>query len=58
MAIGTAHATSLKEDESFTSIDLQINFFRPVWNGRIRALRGCLLSLLPDCAFVHLLLRY
>src|ERR1700752_2809858 len=28
-AIGTAHATSLKEDESFTSIDLQINFFRP-----------------------------
>ena len=36
-AIGTAHATSLKADESFTSIDLQINFFRPVWNGRIRA---------------------
>jgi uncharacterized protein (TIGR00369 family) len=36
-AIGTAHATSLKEDESFTSIDLQINFFRPVGNGRIRA---------------------
>ena len=37
-AIGTAHATSLKEDESFTSIDLQINFFRPAWNGRIRAI--------------------
>src|SRR6266481_4725846 len=36
-AIGTAHATSLKEDESFISIDLQINFFRPAWNGRIRA---------------------
>jgi uncharacterized protein (TIGR00369 family) len=36
-AIGTAHATRLKEGESFTSIDLQINFFRPVWNGRIRA---------------------
>ena len=36
-AIGTAHATNLKEDESFTSVDLQINFFRPVWNGRIRA---------------------
>lgn len=36
-AIGTAHATSLREDQSFTSIDLQINFFRPVWNGRIRA---------------------
>lgn len=36
-AIGTAHATTLEEGESFTSIDLQINFFRPVWNGRIRA---------------------
>src|SRR4030095_653150 len=36
-AIGPAHATRLKEDESVTSIDLQINFFRPVWNGRIRA---------------------
>ena len=36
-AIGTAHATTLGEDESFTSIDLQINFFRPFWNGRIRA---------------------
>lgn len=36
-AIGTAHATSLEEDESFTTLDLQINFFRPVWNGRIRA---------------------
>src|SRR5881392_984536 len=37
-AIGMAHATNLKEDESFTSIDLQINFFRPAWNGRIRAI--------------------
>ena len=36
-AIGTAHATSLEEAESFTTVDLQINFFRPVWNGRIRA---------------------
>ncbi len=36
-AIGTARATSLEEGESFTSLDLQINFFRPVWNGRIRA---------------------
>ena len=36
-AIYTAHATSLKEGESLTSLDLQINFFRPVWNGRIRA---------------------
>jgi uncharacterized protein (TIGR00369 family) len=36
-AIGTAHATTLLEGESFTSIDLQINFFRPVWEDRVRA---------------------
>jgi uncharacterized protein (TIGR00369 family) len=36
-AIGTAHLTTVTEGESFTSIDLQINFFRPVWNERIRA---------------------
>ena len=36
-AIGTAHATTLLEGESFTSIDLQITFFRPVWADRIRA---------------------
>ena len=37
-AIGTAHATTLGDGESFTSLDLQINFFRPVWNDRIRAI--------------------
>jgi uncharacterized protein (TIGR00369 family) len=37
-AIGTAHATTLEEGESFTSIDLQINFFRPVWKDRVRAI--------------------
>ena len=36
-AIGTAHATTLEEGESFTSIDLKINFFRPVWNNKITA---------------------
>jgi uncharacterized protein (TIGR00369 family) len=36
-AIGTAHFTTLQEGESFTSIDLQINFFRPVWDDRLRA---------------------
>lgn len=36
-AIGTAHFTTLTEGESFSSIDLQINFFRPVWNERLRA---------------------
>ena len=36
-AIGTAHAASLEQGESFTSIDLHINFFRPTWNCRLRA---------------------
>ena len=36
-AIGTAHFTTAGEGESFTSIDLQINFFRPVWNERLKA---------------------
>lgn len=37
VAIGTAHSTLMKEDESFASIDLKINFFRPVWTSTLRA---------------------
>lgn len=36
-AIGTAHAATLQAGESFTSVDLQINFFRPVWDESIQA---------------------
>lgn len=36
-AIGTAHSTLMEEGESFASIDLKINFFRPVWNSTLRA---------------------
>ncbi len=36
-AIGCAHATGLEEGESFTSVDLKINFFRPVWNDVLTA---------------------
>jgi uncharacterized protein (TIGR00369 family) len=36
-AVGVAHATGLEDGESFTSVDLQINFFRPIWNERLRA---------------------
>jgi uncharacterized protein (TIGR00369 family) len=36
-AIGTAHAVALQEGESFTSVDLRINFFRPVWEATISA---------------------
>lgn len=31
-AIGTAHSTLINEGESFTSIELKINFYRPVFH--------------------------
>jgi uncharacterized protein (TIGR00369 family) len=36
-AIGLAHWASLDEGESFTSVDLRINFFRPIWQDTLRA---------------------
>ncbi|MBV9354217.1 MAG: PaaI family thioesterase [Chloroflexi bacterium] len=36
-AMGTAFAGGLAEDESFTTLELKINFLRPVWDGRLRA---------------------
>jgi uncharacterized protein (TIGR00369 family) len=36
-AMGMAFASTLAADESFTTIDLGINFFRPVWQARLRA---------------------
>jgi uncharacterized protein (TIGR00369 family) len=36
-AIGTAHSTAIAEGETFTSIDLKISFFRPVWESLLSA---------------------
>lgn len=36
-AIGTAHSTAIEADETFTSIDLRISFFRPVWKSVLTA---------------------
>lgn len=36
-AMGMAFASTLAPDEGFTTISLDINFFRPVWNSRLRA---------------------
>lgn len=36
-AIGTAHSTFIAEGESFTSIELKINFYRPVFGGILTA---------------------
>jgi uncharacterized protein (TIGR00369 family) len=36
-AMGMAYAASLNEGESFTTLELKINFLRPVWKGRLTA---------------------
>ena len=36
-AMGMAFASTLAEEESFTTIELKINFFRPVWQTHLRA---------------------
>ncbi len=36
-AMGTAMASTLEDDESFTTLDLTTKFFKPVWNARLRA---------------------
>lgn len=36
-AMGTALATTLEDDETFTTLDLTVKFFKPIWNARIVA---------------------
>jgi uncharacterized protein (TIGR00369 family) len=36
-AMGVAFATTLAPDESFTTIELKINLFRPVWQAQLKA---------------------
>jgi uncharacterized protein (TIGR00369 family) len=36
-AMGIAFASTLARDESFTTIELKINFFRPVWQAQLKA---------------------
>jgi uncharacterized protein (TIGR00369 family) len=36
-AMGIAFASTLGQGESFTTIELKINFFRPVWQAQLRA---------------------
>jgi uncharacterized protein (TIGR00369 family) len=37
VAMGSAYASTLEDGESFTTIDLRINFLRPVRNGHLTA---------------------
>ena len=36
-AMGMAFASTLSEQESFTTVELKINFLRPVWQAQLRA---------------------
>jgi uncharacterized protein (TIGR00369 family) len=36
-AMGMAFASTLALDDSFTTVELKVNFFRPVWQARLRA---------------------
>ena len=36
-AMGIAYASNLEEGESFTTLELKINFLKPVWNARLVA---------------------
>ena len=36
-AMGMAFASTLAAEESFTTIELKINFFRPVWKAQLKA---------------------
>jgi uncharacterized protein (TIGR00369 family) len=35
--MGVAYASNLNEAESFTTLELKINFLKPVWNARLKA---------------------
>jgi uncharacterized protein (TIGR00369 family) len=36
-AMGIAYASTLDEGETFTTLELKINFLKPVWKARLRA---------------------
>ena len=36
-AMGFAYASTLEEGETFTTLELKINFLKPVWNAHLRA---------------------
>jgi uncharacterized protein (TIGR00369 family) len=36
-AMGAAYRSTLSDSETFTTLELKINFLRPVWNAKLRA---------------------
>lgn len=37
LAMGHAMATTLVEDELFTTVEIKLNFLKPIWQGKLRA---------------------
>src|SRR5882762_7722474 len=37
-AMGIAYSSNLEEGESFTTLELKINFLKPIWKARLRAI--------------------
>lgn len=37
MAMGVAFASTLEKNETFTTVELKINYLKPVWNEKITA---------------------
>lgn len=36
-AMGVAYATALEEGESFTTLEIKMNYLKPVWSGNLKA---------------------
>ena len=36
-AMGMAYGSTLEEEETFTTLEMKINFLKPVWNARLQA---------------------
>jgi len=39
-AMGCAHGSLLEDGEKYTTLELKINFLKPVWTGRLTAVGG------------------
>ena len=37
MATGVAFSTTLEAEETFTTVELKVNYLKPIWSGTIRA---------------------
>src|ERR1700683_1384420 len=52
-AMGMSYFSTLEEGESFTTLELKINFLRPVWNDRLvasgRVLQRCQTIVVVEC---------